>query len=104
VRFSLIPLIPQIDLIHKEGTEATDMNELELTFTADGIMVLNKDHKYYDLFRKAAVQAMRLKDRVIRKEYSSLCKQNLTQPLPVVYRYCLLAEIERRKLVKGGVK
>ena len=51
VRFSLIPMIPQISVTHKEGTTANDLNELELTFTPDGIMILNKDHKFYDLFR-----------------------------------------------------
>lgn len=44
VRFSLIPMIPQISVTHKEGTTANDLNELELTFTPDGIMILNKDH------------------------------------------------------------
>lgn len=42
VRFSLIPMIPQISVTHKEGTTANDLNELELTFTPDGIMILKQ--------------------------------------------------------------
>ena len=102
VRFSLIPMIPQISITHKEGTESTDLNRLELTFTPDGIMVLNKDQKYYNLFRKAAVSAMMLKPRQIRKELVDLAKQPMNQPLPMIYRYCLMAELERRKIMKGG--
>ena len=102
VRFSLIPMIPQISVTHKEGTTANDLNELELTFTPDGIMILNKDHKFYDLFRKCAVSAMKLKPRHIRKELDDLAKTHSYQPLPVIYRYCLMAELERRKIKKGG--
>lgn len=102
VRFSLIPMIPQISITHKEGTSTEELNELELTFTPDGIMVLNKDHKFYDLFRKCAVSAMKLKLRQIRKELDALAKAPNYQPLPVIYRYCLMAEMERRKIKKGG--
>lgn len=102
VRFSLIPMIPQISITHKEGTSTEDLNELELTFTPDGIMVLNKDHKFYDLFRKCAVSAMKLKPRQIRKELDALAKAPNYQPFPVIYRYCLMAEMERRKIKKGG--
>ena len=102
VRFSLIPMIPQISVTHKEGTTANDLNELELTFTPDGIMILNKDHKFYDLFRKCAVSAMKLKPRQIRKELDDLAKTHSYQPLPVIYRYFLMAELERRKIKKGG--
>ena len=102
VRFSLIPMIPQISVTHKEGTTANDLNELELTFTPDGIMILNKDHKFYDLFRKCAVSAMKLKPRQIRKELDDLAKTHSYQPLPVIYRYCLMAELVRRKIKKGG--
>lgn len=66
------------------------------------IMILNKDHKFYDLFRKCAVSAMKLKPRQIRKELDDLAKTHSYQPLPVIYRYCLMAELERRKIKKGG--
>ena len=59
VRFSLIPMIPQISVTRKEGTTANDLTELELTFTPDGIMILNKDHKFYDLFRNSSRTAHR---------------------------------------------
>lgn len=93
VRFSLIPMIPQISVTHKEGTSANDLNELELTFTPDGIMILNKDHKFYDLFRKCAVSAMKLKPRQIRKELDNLGRFPANQPLQVIYRYCLMAGV-----------
>lgn len=100
VRFSLIPMIPQISITHKEGTSPIDLNELELSFTPDGIMILNKDHRFYDLFRKCAVSAMKLKPRQIEKELNTLHRFPKNQPLQVIYRYCLLAELERRKVVK----
>ena len=102
VRFSLIPMIPQSSVTHKEGTTANDLNELELTFTPDGIMILNKDHKFYDLFRKCAVSAMKLKPRQIRKELDDLAKTHSYQPLPVIYRYCLMAELVPTITKKGG--
>lgn len=103
VRFSLIPYIPQLSITHKEGTEAApSMDDLELTFTPDGKTVLNKDHKYYTYFRQAAISAMKLKPRQIRKELADLAKQPVNKPMPIIYRYCLMAELERRKIMKGG--
>ena len=100
VRFALIPLIPQISITHREGTEAAEnLNDLELTFTPDGIMVLNKDHKYFPMFRDAAVAVMKLNDRQIRKERATFT--GATSLKAVIYRFILMAEQERRKIKKG---
>lgn len=102
VRFSLIPLIPQINITHREGTEAVEsLNDLELSFTPEGIMVLNKDNKRFSMFRDAAIQAMKLKDRNLGKELFRLSKIPPAKPFDVIFRYVLMAEAERRKNKKG---
>lgn len=103
VRFSLIPMIPQLSITHKEGTEAApNINDLELTFSPDGIMILNKDHKYYKMFRQAAISAMMMNPRQINKELADLSRQKVYKPMPVIYRYVLMAELERQRIKKGG--
>ena len=51
VRFSLIPFIPQIS--YKPDPEVP-ANQVPGQFGPDGIMVLNKDFKHYELVKKAA--------------------------------------------------
>lgn len=102
VRFSLIPLIPQLNITHREGTEAAEnFNDLELTFTPDGIMVLNKDNKYFPMFRDAAVAAMKLTNGQIRKALGMMERNPPNKPFTVIYRYVVMAEKERRKIKKG---
>ena len=81
VRFSLIPFIPQISY---KPDPAVPLEQVPGQFGPDGIMILNKDHKFYDLFRKCAVSAMKLKPRQIRKELDDLAKTHSYQPLPVI--------------------
>ena len=102
VRFSLIPLIPQINITHREGTEpAESLNDLELSFTPEGIMVLNKDNKRYSMFRDAACRVMKLNDRNLAKELLRVSKIPPAKPFEVIFRYVLMAEAERRKIKKG---
>ena len=63
-------------------------------------MILNKDFKHFELVKKGAESVMKLKTRQIEKELDSLHRFPTNQPLQVIYRYCLLAELERRKVVK----
>ncbi len=102
VRFSLIPLIPQINITHREGTEpAESLNDLELTFTPEGIMVLNKDNKRFSMFRDAACRVMKLTDRQLQKEMKWLATRPPKKPFDVILRYVMMAEVERRKIKKG---
>ena len=88
VHFSLIPLIPQIN--YKPDPSIPD-----------GIMVLNKNFKHFELVKRTTKAVMKLKPRQIRKELDNLHRFPTNQPLQVIYRYCLLTELERRKVVKN---
>ncbi|WP_050618735.1 hypothetical protein [Intestinimonas massiliensis (ex Afouda et al. 2020)] len=98
VRFSLIPFIPQISY---NPDPSIPLEQVPGQFGPDGIMILNKDFKHYELVKKATEAVMKLKSRQINKELDSLHHSPANQPLQVIYRYCLLAELERRKVVKN---
>ena len=93
VRFSLIPFIPQISY---KPDPSFLLEQVPGQFGPDGIMILNKDYRYFELVKKATKAVMRLKTRQINKELDSLHYFPQNQPLQVIYRYCLLAELERR--------
>lgn len=99
VRFSLIPMIPQIS--YKPDPE-DKLETLPGQLSPDGIMLLNKDHRLYERIRKTTLIAMGLNDRVLKKEIAEFSKIPAKNPGHVIYLYCLRAEVERRKLKKGG--
>ena len=99
VRFALIPMIPQIS--YKPDPNIPE-EQVPGQLAPNGLMILNKDFKHYDLVRKATISAMSLKPRQIKKELDNLTGSKMAQPLQVIWRYCLLAELERRKIKKGG--
>ena len=98
VRFSLIPFIPQISY---KPDPSVPLEQVPGQFGPDGIMILNKDYRYFEIVKKGAESVMKLKTRQIEKELNSLHRSHSNQPLQVIYRYCLLAELERRKVVKN---
>lgn len=98
VRFSLIPFIPQISY---KPDPSVPLEQVPGQFGPDGIMILNKDYRYFEIVKKGAESVMKLKTRQIEKELNSLRRSHSNQPLQVIYRYCLLAELERRKVVKN---
>ena len=97
VHFSLIPLIPQINY---KPDPSIPLEQVPGQFGPDGIMVLNKNFKHFELVKRTTKAVMKLKPRQIRKELDNLGRFPANQPLQVVYRYCLMAELERRKVVK----
>ena len=97
VRFGLLRYIPQISY---KPDPNIPLEQVPGELSPDGIMILNKDHKYYTYFRQAAISAMKLKPRQIEKELDTLHLFPTNQPRQVIYRYCLMAELERRKVVK----
>lgn len=106
VRYSLIPLIPQINMVHKDGTEALPMDELiklPCQYGPDGIMLLNKDFRWYDTVRKTMLDVMKMPMWKIKKEISRFGRRKADTPQKIIYQYCLQAETERRKIKKGGV-
>jgi len=100
VRFSLIPMIPQIS--YKPDPEVP-LERLPGQLCPNGIMILNKDFKFYEKMRSITVNVMKMKDRVIRKEIIDMGKTPANNVVHVLYQYCLKAELERRKVKKGGV-
>ncbi len=101
VRFSLIPLIPQLS--YKPDPEVS-LEQLPGQLTPDGLMILNKDFKFYEKMRVITLNVMKMNDRVIRKEIIEMGKTPANNPVNVMYQYCLKAEMERRKAWKGGAK
>ena len=55
VRFSLLPYIPQISY---KPDPSIPLEQVPGQFGPDGIMVLNKDFKHFELVKKAAVEAV----------------------------------------------
>lgn len=100
VRFSIISLIPQIS--YKPDPEIL-LENLPGQLSPDGIMVLNKDFKFYEKMRQITLTVMKMKARVIRKEIIAMGKVPANNPVHVLYQYGLKAELERRKAKKGGV-
>lgn len=99
VRFSLIRYVPQISY---KPDPNIPLEQVPGELSPDGIMILNKDYAHYDKVRRATESAMTLNPRQIRKELADLAKQPVNKPMPIIYRYCLMAELERRKIMKGG--
>lgn len=100
VRFSLIPLIPQIN--YKPDPEVP-LEHLPSQISPNGILLLNKDFKWYEILQKDSIIAMKLTTKQIKKEISKKDRIPAKTPAAAVYQYCLKAELERRKVKKGGV-
>ena len=100
VRFSLIPFIPQISY---EPDPDVPVDWVSGQLAPGGLMILNKDYRQYERVKRASVSAMNLKTRQINKELDDLARDPVNSPMQVIWRYCLLAELERRKIKKGGV-
>lgn len=100
VRFSLIPFIPQISY---EPDPDVPVDRVPGQLAPGGLMILNKDYRQYERVKRASVSAMNLKTRQINKELDDLARDPVNSPMQVIWRYCLLAELERRKIKKGGV-
>ena len=94
VRFSLIPLIPQITFTINP---AKDLERIPGELCQNGLMLLNKDYKYYDLVKRDSISVMRLREKQIRRELHTLSKSGLGNMSQAIWNYCLLAEVERRK-------
>lgn len=100
VRFSLIPFIPQISY---DPDPDVPVDRVPGQLAPGGLMILNKDYRQYERVKRASVSAMNLKTRQINKELDDLARDPVNSPMQVIWRYCLLAELERRKIKKGGV-
>lgn len=100
VRYSLIPLISQINY---NPDPAIPLEHLPSQISPNGILLLNKDFKWYEILQKNAVIAMKLTTKQIKKEIIKKGRIPAKTPAAAIYQYCLKAELERRKIKKGGV-
>lgn len=100
VRYSLIPLIPQIDY---KPDPTIPLDHLPSEVFPNGVLLLNKDFKWYEILQKNSVIAMKLTTKKIKKELAPKRRIPAKTPAVAVYQYCLMVELERRKIKKGGV-
>lgn len=100
VRFALLPMIPQISY---KPDPAVPIEQVPGQLAPGGLMILNKDFKAYEFVKKATLSAMRLNPRQIKKELDYQRENAVSSPNQTIWRYCLVAELERKKSKKGGV-
>lgn len=101
VRFSLMPLIPQISGYTPDPE--IPLEHLAASLSHSGILLLNKDFKWFEILQKNSIIAMKLTTKQIKKEISKKGRVPAKTPAAAIYQYCLKAELERRKIKKGGV-
>ncbi len=100
VRYSMIPLIPQLS--YKPDPEVP-VEHLPSHLFPNGVLLLNKDFKWYEILKKYSIFVMKLTTGKIKKEITKKGRVPAKTPADVIYQYCLKAELERRKIKKGGV-
>jgi len=64
VRYALIPLIPQINY---KPNPNVPLEHLPSQISPNGVLLLNKDFKWYEILRKNSVIAMKLTTGQIKK-------------------------------------
>lgn len=100
VRFSLIPLIPQISYT---PDPEIPLERLPSQLSPSGILLLNKDFKWFEILRRHSVSVMSLTTGKIKKEVVKKGRDPAKNPTEALYQYCLQAELRRRKIKKGGI-
>lgn len=100
VRYSLIPLIPQIS--YKPDPQIP-LEHLPSQLSPNGVLLLNKDFRWYGILHKNAIITMKLTTGQIKKEIVKRGRVPAKTPAAAIYLYCMKAELERRKIKKGGV-
>ena len=100
VQYSMIPLIPQIDY---QPDPAIPLEHLPSQLARNGVLLLNKDFKWYEILQKNSVIFMKLTTKQIKKEIAQKGRIPAKTPAAAVYQYCLKVELERRKIKRGGV-
>ena len=97
VKFSLIPLIPDI------GSTNLDIDErLEFArYTSDYRVILNKDYPAYPIVLKRMKKIVQMKDHELDFSINYLRTANQNDPIRTLYRILIEFEIERRNRMKG---
>ena len=98
VRFSLIPLIKELDY---KPDESIPLNMHPGVNSENGILILNKEYPWYELLKEWMPKLMKKKDKQLNKEIKATkFLKNMTD-WQVVYASMLQVELERR--TKKGV-
>ncbi len=97
VRFSLIPLIPQIKG-NLDPTIPADQNPFWVT--TSGAMLLNKDHRFYSVIKLVYTKVMKMKFLRLKAELNKISKLKHKSPKQTIYWACLKTEIDRRRFKK----
>ena len=103
VRFSLIPLIPQISFNPKFDVP---LNNVPGQISPSGVMVLNKDFILYPDFKKMYHSVMRMKNRELRQQHLKMWKaevdtDTISGLMQNLLKFALQIETERRSRKKG---
>ena len=104
VRFSLIPMIPQIDFEMKIDIP---IRNLPGQLSHSGVMVLNKDFVFYPDMKKVYQSVMRMKNRELRQRVIKMQKTKIDVStvsglMLNLWKFALQIELERRNKKKGG--
>ena len=100
VRYSLIPQIPEIS--NYTPDPEIPLEHLPAQISPTGILLLNMDFKWFKILRKHSTSIMRMTTERIKKEIIKKGRVPVKDPSAAIYQYCLKAELERRKIKKGG--
>lgn len=98
VKFSLLPLIKEIDYTPDEEIPAYEEFG---RVTCDGILLLNKDYPAFRIFKDWMPRLMKKKDKQLKREIkASEALKNKTD-WQVAYSAMLQVELERRSKKRG---
>jgi len=97
VQFSLIAYIPQISY---KPDPSVPLGDIPAELFPEGIILLNKDFKFYQKFRNSFAALMKLKPRQLKSELAKFAPIPANTVNHVIYLYCLQAETMRRKTGK----
>ena len=98
VRFSLIPLMSDID--YKPDNEVPAYEE-PLRVSNDGVIVLNKDNQLFEILKSQFPKTMKKKDKQLKKELNYLKSAKNKTDYHWIYLGIVEAEMQRRLKRKG---
>lgn len=101
VRYTLIPVIPQINY---KPDPHVPIDRIPAQLSPDGIIVLNKDFKYYERLKNSMPYIMRVSRKRLKKEQDDFMKSNPAMSVEnVLYQFMVSIELCRRDMKKGSV-
>lgn len=96
LKFSLIPFIKEINYRDK-ASDDMPMYEEPCRITNEGMIILNKDNRLYNIIKPRIIEAMKLKDKKLNKKLESLKQIKNMSPVQLSYAFAFQIEFERRE-------